>query len=68
MSANRDMLRYEEKLYREVKAVGKWVHRHGKGEKVVRSGQIADVSVPLPTVMSASVSICVMGHPLEPDG
>ena len=71
MSANRDMLRYEEKLYREVKATHKWTNRHGTKNgmnKVVRSGQIKDVEVPLPTCGTASVAICVMGHPLDADG
>jgi len=62
------MLQYEEKLYRETKSTYKWTNRHGKGDKVVRSGQIKDVSVPIPTCGTASVSLCCMGHPLDPDG
>lgn len=59
MTANpqRSMMQFEEKLKCEAKARVKWENRYYVAPKV-------DV----PTLKTASVSICVLGHPLEPDG
>merc|ERR1711988_101769 len=53
----RAMLQYEEKLKRELRAKDKWAHRYG-----------TEPPKECPDLMSASVSICVLGHPLNEDG
>merc|ERR1711939_785169 len=59
MTANpqRSMMQYEEKLRNETKGRTKWEKRYGEPAKNE-----------LPTLATASVCICVVGHPLEKDG
>jgi len=54
---NRAMLQYEEKLRREANGKAKWTNRYYTAP-----------AVELPTLMTASIAICILGHPLEKDG
>jgi len=54
---NRSMLQYEEKLRNETRGLQKWQNKYH-----------TEKPVPIPDLKTASVSICVLGHPLNPDG
>jgi len=59
MSANpqRAMMQFDDKLKSEARSLQKWKARYH-----------TEPEVPCPTLQTATVAICVLGHPLNPDG